>query len=100
MKTYLEQAEKMISPKITGIVRRNRVVARATNIYITDPAKMPLLFDRVVKDIIGDEYRATHYGKPIGTHIGWITSPKTKEFYRKVAKVKRTLLNLAREQYA
>lgn len=100
MKTYLEQAEQFISPTITGIVRRNRVVARATNLYIKDPTKMPLLYDWVEKDIIEDETRAQHYGKPIGTQVGWVTSPKTKDFFRRVARVKRELLNIARKQYS
>ena len=99
MNTYLQQAEQFISPSITGIVRRNRVVHRATNLYINDPKNMSMLYDWVEKDIIQDETRTQHYGKPIGTQIGWVTSPKTKEFFRRVAHVKRALLNIARQQY-
>lgn len=99
MKTYLEQAEQFIGQSITGIVRRNRVVARATNLYIQDSKNFPKLYKWYNRDIVTDQLRAEHHGVKIGTQIGWITSPKDKEFYKKVTKVKRELLNIARTMY-
>jgi hypothetical protein len=89
MKTYLEQADQFITRNITGITRRNRVVARATNLYIQDPKNFPTLYKWYSKDIVKDDTRAQHHGVAIGTQVGWITSPKDKEFFSKVARIKK-----------
>lgn len=89
MKEYLEQAEQFISPSITGITRRNRVVHRATNLYIKDPKNLRSLYEWVARDVIKDQTRADHHGVSIGAQIGWITSPKDKAFFSKVARIKK-----------
>jgi len=89
MQTYLDQADQFITRNITGITRRNRVVARATNLYIQDPQNFKSLYTWVIPDIVKDQTRTDHYGVSIGTQIGWIKSPKDKEFFSKVARIKR-----------
>lgn len=89
MQTYLDQADQFITRNISGITRRNRVVARATNLYIQDPQNLKSLYSWVSPDIIKDKDRAIHYGVSIGTQIGWITSPKDKAFFSKVARIKK-----------
>jgi hypothetical protein len=88
MQTYLDQADQFITRNITGITRRNRVVARATNLYIQDPDNFKSLYKWVEPDIIKDQTRADHYGVSIGTQIGWVKSSKDKEFFSKVARIK------------
>ena len=88
MNQYIQQADEFITKNISGITRRNRVVHRATNLFIQDPKNLKSLYTWVAPDIIKDETRANHYGVSIGTQIGWITSPKDKAFFSKVARIK------------
>jgi len=100
MQSYIDQAEQFISPKITGIIRRNRVIARAVNIFILDPDNFSRLYEWVQPDVIQDKIRAEHHGVPIGTQIGWIKSPRDTVFYSKVAKVKKEFRTLMLGKYS
>lgn len=94
MQNYINQAKLFVNPNSTKILEnnkiyhRNRIIDKATTLYVSDVGNLKSLYNWVKEDIVTDEYRAQHHGVKIGTIIGWTTSPKDDQYYAKVAKIK------------
>lgn len=95
MKKYIDLAIRTIIDKNSPLVLsknsfyyRNRVIDAATLAFEKDPHNLRFLHSWVKEDIITSEDRSRHFGLPIGTSRGYITSPKDAAFYNKIAKIK------------
>jgi hypothetical protein len=75
---------------LSKIARQNRIIDRVVNLYIQDPVNFKQVYESFIPDIVEDDYRANHYGVKIGTVVGW-NLYKGKDFYDKVAKIKRNV---------
>lgn len=98
-KKYVEQAVSYINRKSdrikNDIYYQNRLIDFATKCYIKDPVNFHKIYDRVSKDIIKDDHRANHYGKPIGSFIGYRLY-KRKDHNTIEGRIKKRIKNYVR----
>lgn len=103
MNSYIIEAIKRINPKSQRIVEnnkfyyQNRIIDLATQLYVMQPKNLKSLYSWVAEDIVEDKERAQHYGVIVGTKIGYRTSTKDKQYYSKLAKVKREIKHIVRK---
>jgi hypothetical protein len=98
-KQYVDQAISYINSKSDKIKNdtyyQNRLIDFATNRFIKDPVNFHKIYDHVSKDIIKDEHRANHYGKPIGSFVGYRLY-KRKDHYTIEGRIKKQIKNYVR----
>lgn len=95
MKSYLDDAQehlKHCKPLLGYYAFRNRVICRATRMYLAD--NLRLVYESVEHDIVTDEFRANHYGVSIGTSLGLKGCLPRRDRYIVEARIKRDMKKL------
>lgn len=102
MSKYICEARRRLPPTLSWVKTcgklyyQNRITDMAVVLFIEDPVNFGRLYKWHQPRVAEDQMVADHHGVAVGTQIGWVKPPEDKEFYRKVAAIKREIKAIVR----